>query len=102
MANHCNDLTVVATDLFLKAHTSLKDLLDAGWYVDHSMGGGFWFRNRGTQQRQSLPHWINELVFDAERQGREVAQHQIRFALGIKDDKPKRKAKVADANDEAK
>lgn len=63
--------------LFVDVDTDLAAIKAADWYIEHSSGGGWWFRNRKTQRRQAVPRWIEEMVFNAQQAGMSSIQYQL-------------------------
>lgn len=66
-------------------YLSLDALKSLGWRVRMNQGGWLMERNSGTPERErfSVPHWVRQLVADAERLGCLNAQADMRRALGI-------------------
>ena len=66
--------------LFLGKRTSLQDIANAGWRIEH-FTYGWCFRHEATGKRQSIPFWINEFLSQAEQDGMAKLQAQLQYLL---------------------
>lgn len=73
-------------EFFNNHYTSLEEIGAAGWKRYYSSGGGWWWVKYDGEGRKmmDMPHWIMELLHEAEKYGCETAQFQMRQALGLK------------------
>lgn len=76
-------MTESLSDKFILQHTSVDDLAADDWYIEHSMGGSYWFRNKKTQARMGIPLWIRELIWQSEQSAAETVRSEMRQILGI-------------------
>ena len=76
-------LTPEEVRMFCGSRTSLEDIQAAGWRIEHSSGGSWWWRDNATG-RIFIPHWVLMIEDLAERTGALRVQNNIKDALGIK------------------
>lgn len=69
--------------LFHAKHTRLEEIRDAGFSLWTGTGGWYGFEN-GRYDKFSVPHWVKQLVSEAEERGRVGAITKMRQALGFK------------------
>lgn len=70
--------------LFNDHYTTLEKLYEAGWYIEHSSGGGWWFRNKETHERYAVPHWVRQCVAQALDCGMKSIKGQLKDILSGK------------------
>lgn len=75
-------------ELFANRDTTLADIRDAGWFIDHSSSGAWWFTKKGTTEHVFIPRWIYEIERRAEEYGKQCVQDAVKGALGIEGSRP--------------
>jgi hypothetical protein len=74
---------------FWDEHTSTQYIYAAGWRLQRSQKGGWWWEMRhenGVVDKMLPPLWVVELQQDAVRRGREEIRSSIRNVIGVKNE----------------
>lgn len=80
MSGRCKERVVILGEMFSSHTTSLDDLREAGWTIEHQTYH-WYFWHAETRTIQAVPFWICELLNQAERSGADTARWTIKQAL---------------------
>ncbi len=83
MMDNDENLTVEELRMFNGSRTTIDDIKAAGWHVDHSSGGNWYWRHKATG-RIFMPFWVLMVQLEAEQLGASRVRGMMLEALGIK------------------
>lgn len=81
----------VDAGIFASRETTMADLKAAGWRLDCSTSGNWWFRHR-SGKRYMPPEWVLEMVVESEETGKQSVRNMVRGLLGMPVKRAKRGA----------